>query len=302
MDRWDRPPPHRNRDNPSFSSSLLDAIYRSIDEPEDATSSRNHTRRAPDRLSIPTTAPSRKPVSGDRITAPVTDLPLPHRTYDHRHRHRPTFLSTSSSSDGSSYGGFSSSDAESAAHSVRPIRVPSRSDPPPPAQEKKKPGSIRSRFRDLRKSRAPASPGARLASFLNSLFTAAATHKKPKHRAPAPVPEETTPCSSASSYTRSCLSKTPSSASRRAPRSVRFCPVGVVVGEDCRPVGEKCIYPAAGAFPEEMEEDDDVASDASSDLFELENLTAIGSGYHDELPVYETTNLGTNRAIAYGFL
>jgi len=51
-----------------------------------------------------------------------------------------------------------------------------------------------------------------------------------------------------------------------------------------------------------MEEDDDVASDASSDLFELENLTAIGSDYHDELPVYETTNIGKNCAIAYGFL
>ncbi|KAJ0987335.1 hypothetical protein J5N97_005691 [Dioscorea zingiberensis] len=305
MDRWDGPPPRRNRENPSFSSSLLDAIYRSIDESEDATSSGNKTRRAPDRLSIPT-PPSRKPISGsgDRITVPVTDLPLPRRNYD---RHRPTFASTSSSSDGSSYGGFSSSDAESAAHSVRPVRVPSRTDrsrpdPPPPAPEKKKPDSIRSRFRDLRKSKAPASPGARLASFLNSLFTAAATHKKSKHRVPTPAPEETTPCSSASSYTRSCLSKTPSSAGRRAPRSVRFCPVGVLVGEDCRPCGEKWIYPAARAFDEEMEDDDDVASDASSDLFELENLTAIGGGYQDELPVYETTNLGTNRAIAYGIL
>jgi len=40
----------------------------------------------------------------------------------------------------------------------------------------------------------------------------------------------------------------PSSASQRAPRSVRFFLVGVIVGEDCRAVGEKWIYPAARAF------------------------------------------------------
>lgn len=52
-----------------------------------------------------------------------------------------------------------------------------------------------------------------------------------------------------------------------------------------------------------VEDDDDVddaASYASSDLFELENLSAIGiERYQEELPVYETTRLdNTNRAIA----
>lgn len=50
----------------------------------------------------------------------------------------------------------------------------------------------------------------------------------------------------------------------------------------------------------EDDDDDDAASYASSDLFELENLSAIGiERYQEELPVYETTRLdNTNRAIA----
>lgn len=50
----------------------------------------------------------------------------------------------------------------------------------------------------------------------------------------------------------------------------------------------------------EEDDDDDAASCASSDLFELENLSAIGiERYREELPVYETTRLdNTNRAIA----
>lgn len=54
---------------------------------------------------------------------------------------------------------------------------------------------------------------------------------------------------------------------------------------------------------EEEEDDDDAASCSSSDLFELDNLSAIGiERYSEELPVYETTNLGTNRAIANGLI
>ena len=46
------------------------------------------------------------------------------------------------------------------------------------------------------------------------------------------------------------------------------------------------------------EDDDDGVSCASSDLFELENITAIGAGaYGEELPVYGTTCLKTHHAI-----
>ena len=51
------------------------------------------------------------------------------------------------------------------------------------------------------------------------------------------------------------------------------------------------------------DDDDDAESYASSDLFELDNLSAIGiERYREELPVYETTHLGTNRAIASGLI
>lgn len=55
---------------------------------------------------------------------------------------------------------------------------------------------------------------------------------------------------------------------------------------------------------EDDEEDDDDASCSSSDLFELENLAGINMNnvYQKELPVYETTHLETNKAIAKGLI
>lgn len=52
---------------------------------------------------------------------------------------------------------------------------------------------------------------------------------------------------------------------------------------------------------EEEEEESDCESVSSSELFELKSLSAI-ERFRDELPVYETTNLGANRAIAHGFV
>lgn len=80
-------------------------------------------------------------------------------------------------------------------------------------------------------------------------------------------------------------------------RSVRFYPISVIVDEDCRPCGHKCVYGeerpvavARGRRGADMEEDEEeeVWSDSSSDLFELESLAVVG-GFRDELPVYETT-------------
>ena len=49
--------------------------------------------------------------------------------------------------------------------------------------------------------------------------------------------------------------------------------------------------------------DDSGSSDSSSDLFELRSLNAVNMDiYSRELPIYETTNLETNRAIAKGLL
>ncbi|XP_008787849.2 protein BIG GRAIN 1-like [Phoenix dactylifera] len=369
MERGPKPALRCGNAHPSFSSTLLDVIYRSIDETDGGAVREHRTGGAPDRLYDRGPAAAKKQQSSvadrwpaeRRSTAAVTRLRKPNNRRD--------FLvnSTSSSSDCSSYGGFSSSDAESVSRppGLRPIRTGSflyrseeaRSRPPappppvaasPPAhphQDKKKSGSIRSKFRDLRKSKSPASPGARLASFLNSLFTAAGSPRKSKSATAAAAAAagpasgggggtggEESACSTASSYSRSCLSKTPSSkglpasvAGEAVKRSVRFYPVSVIVDEDCRPCGQKCLYdgdPAAGATRRppppaavakkrvaellrgfEDEEDDDEGSDSSSDLFELENLTAIGGrGYRDELPVYETTHFGTNRALSHGLI
>lgn len=49
----------------------------------------------------------------------------------------------------------------------------------------------------------------------------------------------------------------------------------------------------------EDDDDDDALSCTSSDLFELDNLSAIGiDRYREELPVYETTRLSSNRIIS----
>ncbi|XP_038987426.1 protein BIG GRAIN 1-like [Phoenix dactylifera] len=341
MEWWERPPSRRGRNKPSFSSSLLDAIYRSIDESDGGGGGPPPDGRkggAPDPFfsySSSATAAARKKQSADELrwtAAAVSDRAVIRRGSGGDYNRR-IVTHASSSSDSSSYGGCSSSsEAESAAAyysaGVKPVHSDRMRSGPEVPPEKKKGGSIRSRLRDLRKGRAPTSPGARLASFLNTLFAAVGSPKKPKIAAPPPLESA---CSSASSYSRSCLSKTPSSRGRRKPppaaaaaeggkRSVRFCPVSVVVGEDCRPCGRKCLHDAdlaaaavAGPLPPpavarrveellrglEREEEEGAISDSSSDLFELENLTGIGR-YRNELPVYETTDMGTNHAIARG--
>ncbi|BAU02164.1 hypothetical protein VIGAN_11161000 [Vigna angularis var. angularis] len=47
----------------------------------------------------------------------------------------------------------------------------------------------------------------------------------------------------------------------------------------------------------------DAANYSSSDLFELDHLSVMGNNrYREELPVYETTHVNTNRAIANGLI
>ncbi|CAL9118812.1 hypothetical protein MUK42_23492 [Musa troglodytarum] len=317
--------------NPSFSSTLLDAIYRSIDESDGGATRDRHSL---------ITVPKRPP--------PPLRPAAEWRTAEAATRCRPLApISTSSSSDKSSYGGFSSSsEPDSGVNRLRPILTvgaPIHSIPPPPAaavfdrreeEKKKKPGSIRGRLRDTRSSRsaapAPASPGARLAGFLGSLLSAVSVI--PRRPTPTAITAaggcDDSAGSTASSPSRSCLIKKPST--REQPpsregekRSVRFYPVSVIVDEDLRPCGHKKVYgadtapgrPSAVAMKarrrvEEllggMEEEEEEMSDSSSDLFELQNLTVIGrergrgvgGGYGDELPVYETTHLDTNRAIS----
>ncbi|KAG6471791.1 protein BIG GRAIN 1-like [Zingiber officinale] len=304
---------------PSFSSTLLDVIYRSIDESDGGGKPYPFPAAAQQRPIPPS---KERTLIRPRVLQPI---------------------STSSSSDNSSYGGFSSSsEPESAASRrarIRPIRTlppPSRSaaavsarppPPPPPPRptqrapsppakhhrERTRSSSIRNKLRDLGRSKTPASPGSRLASLLNSLFAnAAGKQRKPK---PSPLTVDDSPCSAASTHSRPCLVKTPSS--RRGPasddegfkRSVRFHPVSVVMGEEILPCSQKIACardPAAAARLDDRrrpisvadgkqaredarrkveqmlrsleveEEEEDEMSDSSSDLFELENLTVRG--------------------------
>ncbi|XP_077234634.1 protein BIG GRAIN 1-like A [Tasmannia lanceolata] len=412
------------RKNPSFSSTLLDAIYRSIDEGggeevEELFLYRETMRKKQSNCSrnVREEEQHRDMMNLHRdfkIEKKVTEKVLLRRQsasdfeegFQKLQRDHTSMLfnSTSSSSD-SSCGGFSSSEAESVYGSrssvftsqrPKPVRTgpPVRSEPRKPQlseilvsntlqkernilspQKKKTESFIKSKSRkiygDLKKAKKqPNSPGGRLSSFLNSIFTAG-NAKKAKISSSIggqvddfsldrkPKSGQASTCSSVSSYSRSCLSKTPSSRGKSVngvKRSVRFYPVSVIVDEDCRPCGQKCLYEeernlTAGRkmgespyllgeelkfhlmeknkrveaatkdllkgyqnkdFLEEMlrknhevydEEDDDAASCSSSDLFELENLAAIGiERYREELPVYETTHLNTNRAIARGLI
>lgn len=278
--------------------------------------------------------------------------------------------SSSGSSDSSCGGVFSSSEAESVAGVSSGSSCYGLNRPKPkPVRTGKELGchdhhysqpvkTKKSRalkiYGDLKKVKQPISPGGRLASFLNSLFTA----KKAKISAGSDEDRKiksanASTCSSASSFSRSCLSKntTPSSTARTAgKRSVRFYPVSVIVDEDSRPCGHKNldlsvkeelqlrvmeknrrVEEAARDLlrnyqkkverefdlrntnvvknlkvfenVEDDDDDEDAASYASSDLFELDNLSAIGmERYSEELPVYETTHLDTNRAIANGLI
>ena len=153
--------------------------------------------------------------------------------------------------------------------------------------------------------RRPASPGARLASLINAIFSGK-RHSARQHPAPA---DEEPACSTAPSTARPCLAKTPPSARARArpsrsrSRTVRFLDID----------GEVAVAAAASGCRRipvvEVEEDSDggeQSSDASSDLFELENLAAIAPGSSatrcrracgDELPVYGTTGAGLRHGI-----
>lgn len=170
-------------------------------------------------------------------------------------------------------------------------------------------------YANLTKVKQPISPGGRLMTFLNSLF-ANGHVKKPKDSNSSSFDnkkiERTThgsTCSSSSSFTRSCLSKN----SRRSReklnngirRTVRFYPVSVIIDEDSRPCGKKFIRDE-DEFTKYNDDDDDyndedTSSDSSSDLFELDHLSILKE-CDEELPVYETTHFGRNRAIANGLI
>ncbi|KAA0058497.1 protein BIG GRAIN 1-like B [Cucumis melo var. makuwa] len=319
MDLWDHSDPHllqqprrSRRDNPSFSSSLLDAIYRSIDEsnsqPEDHLIF--YTHNTTKHTILPATVSQDHESLKFRMIDTWIDKKKKLRNI------RDFTLSSSSSSESSSTAGrrFSSSETEFLSRALhRPTKLKPKPKPiktntwpqteiitPNPKHDN---GFVKSKskaskiYHDLKKVKQPISPGARLASFLNSLFNGGSPKAKQKissstcsinstkfdydmSRKSKSQQGSTSTCSSASSFSRSCLSKTPSSRGN-IKRSVRFCPVSVIVDEDCQPCGHKILHKSEEPI--------------------MKKVIGI-ERYREELPVYETTHFKTNCAIAKGLV
>ncbi|GER35385.1 NAD(P)-binding Rossmann-fold superfamily protein [Striga asiatica] len=351
-------------DAPSFSSTLLDEIYRSIDGgPEDFTARRenpagyrNKTNiiEDEDKASLRRACLVEKWIEkaapkGNALNPAIdknTDL---------------IYFSSTSSSNSDSSGALSSSDTEFFASRPDP-KVSCFSTRPKPVRTTGKSKNIynnnddeedelmikyKSRalklYSNLKKVQTPISPGGRLTSLITSIFSGSANLKKSKNGRELEKPS------------RSCLSKdSPGSRGGGAHRTVRFHPVSVIVDQDSRPCGEKRTCGGGGGVArgkpplpmvrplgdelklgkseknrkvemgvrnerkgyighktmddflgkingrdhEDDDDDCDGISDSSSDLFELNHFAMFADDtFCEELPVYETTRLDTNRVI-----
>ncbi|XP_010419789.1 PREDICTED: protein BIG GRAIN 1-like D [Camelina sativa] len=353
---------HKSKRNPSFSSTLLDEIYNSID----LKSQKNQSFVG----SVNTSTKKQSIVS---------------RSVPDRKIHRDRFFGSVSSSSDSNSSIFSSSDTElthgkKVTSSSRPLCFGPSKTKPRKTEDKtlyhqnratrvyddydytsdvrrftrhdenwehsrtRRP--VKSSSGNLKKPKTPASPAGRIVNFINSLFS---NNNSKQSNAVKSYPRKTsyddsafvrktsndyhsstTTCSSASSFSRSCMNKSYEKSSDRIKRSVRFSPVNVIVPEsftnkeedyfsnvrksvkkNVEDGGRRSVEEIAREFLrdyhknhenslvknnnfEDYEDDDDVASDSSSDLFELD---LVGNHHHhnvygDELPVYETTFAG----------
>ncbi|CAL0332199.1 unnamed protein product [Lupinus luteus] len=383
--------------NPSFSSTLLHNIYRSIDQAErkssetkfytETTATAKKHSRSNVRYNDKSIVEEEHGQAKDKKVGTQQPCLVPKHHHHHGdHDQHVIFLSSTSVSSDTSSGGFSSSDTESIMSRASCFAPPkpklvvnknrNNENQAAPTRtfdgfsHKSKTESIeihdekvlfKSKLRalkiynNLKKIKQPISPGGRLTSFLNSLF---ANAKKSKSSSSYCEEEEDmkserklksksfSTCSSASSFSRSCLSKTYSEREKifnGDKRKVRFYPVSVILDEENRPCGHKYLYEKekvklsvleksrvmendlvlkdlpirinnaddrrqyfklqSTTVNDEEDGDDDAASYASSDLFELDHLSMVGNGMDcEELPVYETTHVNTNRAIANGFI
>lgn len=113
-------------------------------------------------------------------------------------------------------------------------------------------------YGDWKKSKQPISPGARITSFLNSLFTSGNSKKAEKFSSSEPTKDtrskpyrfksaQASSCTSAGSFSTSCLGKKlPSSKAKfgnnGTKRSVNSYPVSVIMDKACRPCSHKILY------------------------------------------------------------
>ncbi|CAI9100679.1 OLC1v1037830C1 [Oldenlandia corymbosa var. corymbosa] len=368
MDMWEKPHRedrhHQRRRTPSFSSTLLDAIYHSIDE-----SSQEQQNLALHHRKKNNPIEAEEEIAGLRRAIMVEKWMESYSTSSRRSRH--VNSDSSSSNDSSIFSETEYSATKSTPRSCISSSYPRHQAYVPEATTPKHEGRFtrtKSRalkmYGDLKKvKQQPISPGRKIANFLNSIFTPRTLKKREgmedwtsvKKSRSVKEPSQTL-------ASRSCLNRTilqpPSSSSsssrNKSKRSVRFCPVStVIVDEDCQPIGQKSIYNendydyndpeltplpkinsqflkknidslrasnyeeqrklpkksyALRGFYEDDSDDEDGNSCTSSDLFELENIGNVGiNGYHgggihhrdhQDLPVYGTTNVKVNQAIA----
>ncbi|XP_062200487.1 protein BIG GRAIN 1-like [Phragmites australis] len=320
MQRWApapvQPRPRRRAGQPSFSSTLLDAICDSMDEQPGGL----RTAAADTATERAVAAAAKKQREADV-----------HCYYYYKPslaaRHRATPAPGPSAEDCPGRGYFSSSEVEYSLRRLRPIRTSggSGATAAPPA-EKQEPVTEKARKPSAASARGgyrrPASPGARLASLLNTIFSGRKRHTARQHPDPA---EEEPACSTTPSCARACLAKTPPSARGRASRcrTVRFLDIDGEVALAAAAVGCRQV-PVVEVEVEEagvrVGPDSDggkESNDGSSDLFELENLAAVApasrrgfrdGAWGDELPVYGTTgvelrhDIGRRRPFGYGSL
>lgn len=349
---------HTNRNerdqNPSFSSTLLDQIYHSIEETNDNDVLYRETATMKKKKQYNyTTVETKNEANFQRIEKWMERKKARENTIntreksaasDHIHQRKNEKtdsgfmnLNSSWSSSDSSAGGLFSSEADSnygvssrsssTTYKPKPIRT-CRTDMNKTSHAEKRnqeseSDSVVKRsklkalkiYGDFKNMKQPISPGAKLASFLNSLFTTGGNVKKGKIS--GALSSNNSPACSTS---RSCLSKTPSTRGKLSDsgtkRSVQFNPVSVILDENCQPCGHKSLQHGQGREDlavldqrssvnqelmyhirtknqsvkeatrevlknyerkvESEDDEDDNLSYASSDLFELDSLDNCG--------------------------
>ncbi|KAL1552316.1 protein BIG GRAIN 1-like B [Salvia divinorum] len=222
---------------PSFSSTLLDEIYLSIDGNADEINGYDSTGSSRRTCFVEKWMEKERIKQQEADTKPVHDDVV-------------FFSSTSSSSDSS--GTLSSSDTEFFGSTGRarpkPVRTGTRSEPgrfkfddvrTGPVEAESKSRALRM-YANLKKVKQPISPGGRLTSFINSLVSNASGKKSRNLESRDDDRSTARKCSSASSFSRSFLNKYSPRVKEKARdeerRTVRIEP------EDLRPRGHKSAY------------------------------------------------------------
>ncbi|KAM1047205.1 hypothetical protein ACFX2I_026562 [Malus domestica] len=254
----------RRRRNPSFSSSLLDSIYRSIDESSGGDGDQGYVRDSSTMVKKQSCS-----AKGGKEKVNLRRAIMIEKWVEKQNVHSSMFSnSASSSSESSSGAAFSSSETDSSCRSrTKPKAVEGRF---VQFEEKEKSesggggGFSKTKLRalkiygELKKVKQPISPGGRIASFINSIFNSGNVKKAKMCHVGAVedvsitehVSNSKSSCSSssapASTFSRSCLSK-PSSRAKKSSngtkRTVRFYPTSMVLGEDSQlSTHHKCVF------------------------------------------------------------